>query len=113
MDARVKLLFDNILRDLQLLKNAKYLYFQESAIIRNNQEVSFLIKLIPGLNLQTDTVLLYRGSRDGWMHADFHNLCDDRGPTLTILKTKKGRVCGGYTKLAWASPQSGEYKFDQ
>ncbi|TNV70633.1 hypothetical protein FGO68_gene12183 [Halteria grandinella] len=112
LEGRFNPLLDDVLRDIQVLKTTKYLYFQESAIVRDNTDVSFLIKQIPGLNFQTDTVLLYRGTRDGWLHSDFHNLCDERGPTLTILKTKKGRICGGYTKLGWTNPQSGEYKFD-
>ena len=71
-----------------------------------------MIREIPELTLGTKITLLYRGSRDGWMHADFHNLCDKRGPTVTLIKTKKGRICGGFTKVSWTSPVNGDYRFD-
>ena len=28
-------------------------------------------------------------------------MCDDKGPTLTIVKTARGNVFGGYTDLFW------------
>jgi hypothetical protein len=41
--------------------------------------------------------LLYRGSRDGWTHHAFHSKCNDKGPTVTIAKTKEGYVFGAYS----------------
>jgi hypothetical protein len=32
------------------------------------------------------TELRYRGSRDGWMKADFHRMSDEKGPTVTLFK---------------------------
>ncbi len=29
--------------------------------------------------------LLYRGSSNGFNSADFHSLCDGKGPTLTVI----------------------------
>ena len=31
----------------------------------------------------------------------FHQLCDDKGPTITIMKSKAARVFGGFTQLSW------------
>ena len=47
--------------------------------------------------------LIYRGSRDGWSAKDnFHQLCDEKGPTLVLIKVKEtGRICGGYTSRSW------------
>ena len=49
--------------------------------------------------------LIYRASRDGWdARNDFHRLCDEKGPTLTLIKVKEtGRICGGYTSVSWSS----------
>ncbi len=47
--------------------------------------------------------LLYRGSRDGFNAAAFHAQCDGRGATLTVVRSKKGNVFGGYTSVPWAS----------
>jgi hypothetical protein len=55
--------------------------------------------------------LLYRGSRDGFGSSVFHNRCDGRSRTVTIVETAKGFVFGGYTPLAWKS-SPGEYAAD-
>jgi hypothetical protein len=54
--------------------------------------------------------LLYRGSRDGLHTEKFHAKCDGRGATLTVVRSKKGNVFGGYASLPWAN--SGGYKQD-
>ena len=45
--------------------------------------------------------LLYRASRDGWETTDFHRLCDEKGPTVVIVKVDNGRLCGGYCSIGW------------
>lgn len=45
--------------------------------------------------------LLYRGSRDGFNSTDFHELCDDKGPTVTIIKDREGNIFGGYLDKSW------------
>jgi hypothetical protein len=54
---------------------------------------------IPNCNFS----LLYKATRDGFEPEDFHNTCDNKGPTITIIKTKKGYLCGGYSPLPWTS----------
>ena len=41
-----------------------------------------------------------RASVDGFKNSTFHSICDNKGPTLVIIKANN-RVFGGYTKLAW------------
>jgi len=45
--------------------------------------------------------LLYRASRNGWAASDFHARCDNRGPTLTVVKSGNCTF-GGYTEQSWA-----------
>ena len=47
--------------------------------------------------------LLYRGTRDGVMSSDFHNKCNDQGPTITLFKNEKGNIFGGYSPISWTS----------
>lgn len=54
-------------------------------------------------NKRLVTVLLYRGSDDGWNHIDFHSRCDNKGPTISLFKVKNGDCIGGYTKEKWIS----------
>jgi len=51
--------------------------------------------------------LLYRASRDGWDVSAFHSKCDNKGATLTIAKTSKGYVFGGYSDVPWTSCYGG------
>jgi hypothetical protein len=43
------------------------------------------------------TKLLFRASRDGWLGEDFHNNCDNKGPTIVMIKTINGYTVGGFT----------------
>ena len=43
--------------------------------------------------------LLYRGSRDGFGVDNFHRLCDNKGNTLTVVKSTKDNVFGGFTDI--------------
>lgn len=40
---------------------------------------------------------IYNGSRDGWTVEKFRKNVFNQGPTLILLKTTEGAVCGGYT----------------
>ena len=55
------------------------------------------------LGKTAEMVLLFRGSRDGWKHLNFHSKCDNQGPTITYIKTSLGQLCGGFTPLPWDS----------
>ncbi len=57
-------------------------------------------------NRKFRTVISYKGSRDGWMIADFHRMSDFKGPTVTLFKIKDNNQCvGGFTSALWASPE--------
>ena len=45
--------------------------------------------------------LLYRASEHGYTAKSFHECCDDKGPTLVIIKSSNGCVFGGYTTQSW------------
>ena len=47
--------------------------------------------------------LLYRASHDGWDASNFHEKCDNRGATLTIIKSTGGYIFGGYISASWHS----------
>ena len=54
--------------------------------------------------------LLYRASRDGFEADMFHELCDEKGPTLSIIEAENGYKFGGFTRLTWeGNPE--EYVF--
>lgn len=54
--------------------------------------------------------LLYKASRDGCSARAFHEKCDNKGPTVTVLYNIDKNVYGGFTSLHW--DDSGSYKND-
>ncbi len=46
--------------------------------------------------------LLYRSSEHGYTAKSFHEYCDNKGPTLVIVKSSEGWIFGGYTTQSWS-----------
>ena len=45
--------------------------------------------------------LLYRASEHGYTAGSFHKYCDEKGPTLIMIKSNEGWIFGGYTTQSW------------
>ena len=71
---------------------------------------SYFAKLNGWIGRACKYTLLFRASRDGFAASAFHSRCDNKGPTVTIIKTEYDRVIGGYTTVSWDSTSS--YKND-
>ena len=61
----------------------------------NEKEKAFLIE---NIGKQFDTVLKYRGTRDGFMEKDFHRKADGVKPSITLFTMKSGMKIGGFTR---------------
>ena len=46
--------------------------------------------------------LLYRASENDYTGESFHHYCDDKGPTLVVIKSSGGWIFGGYTTQSWS-----------
>ncbi|XP_069110335.1 interferon-induced protein 44-like isoform X1 [Argopecten irradians] len=46
---------------------------------------------------------LYSAKENGFDAGVFHQKCDNRGPTLTVISDTEGHVYGGYTSVSWQS----------
>ena len=49
-----------------------------------------------------DWKLRYRASEHNYSAKSFHECCDDKGPTLIIIKSSGGWIFGGYTTQSWS-----------
>ena len=79
---------------------------KNSVIVGNNSEyLSNLTNWIKPIKSDSDWKLCWRTSRDGWSSSRFHSLCDEKGPTVTIVKVGK-YIFGGYTSLSWSKYSS-------
>lgn len=45
--------------------------------------------------------LLYKASEDGCTSTAFHNRCNNKGPTVTILYNNDNFIYGGFTSACW------------
>ncbi|CAG8670491.1 31858_t:CDS:2, partial [Gigaspora margarita] len=53
-------------------------------------------------NLPFTFMLIYRASRDGFGIENFHENCDNKGPTVVVIKVRNsGEIIGGYNPLKW------------
>ncbi|GBB99884.1 hypothetical protein RclHR1_03670004 [Rhizophagus clarus] len=78
------------------LINSKHVTLISSWLINDNT--------ITEQNIPFEFQLLVRGSRDGFGFKIFHELCDLKGPTITILRVhNSGELLGGYNPLNWDS----------
>ena len=80
----------------------------DSKILTETEKISLLNLISPQIlsgrikNKQIKLSLLYRMSRDSKSTEIFHQLCDNKGSTLTIMKTKEfNHVFGGYANVSW------------
>ena len=46
--------------------------------------------------------LLYRASEHNYTGKSFHECCDDKEPTLIVIKSSGGWIFGGYTTQTWS-----------
>ncbi len=74
--------------------------FEESEILTDEKHQSILNAWLPVQ--EGKWRLLFRASRDGFAAATFHSKCDNKGPTVTIVKSGNN-IFGGFTDVSWAS----------
>ena len=85
------------------IQNIKSLGASESCIINKND-----FKLISSwINKNVIKYeLLYKATVDGDSIDDFIKKCENKGPTLLILKSNKEHIFGGYTEKNWIKNKS-------
>ena len=75
--------------------------FKESEILTNEEHQQSLKRWLP-TDLEGEWRLLFRASRDGFAAQTFHSKCDNKGPTVTIVKSG-ANIFGGFTEISWES----------
>ena len=73
--------------------------FEESVILTNEGHRRVLKTWLP---IKSEWRLLFRASRDGFAALAFHFKCNNKGPTITVVKSG-GNIFGGFTENAWTS----------
>ena len=91
------------LQENELKEIKKYFYqpliMGQSTILDDNEYDKTLKKWIGN---EYDWKLLYRASEHEYTAESFHKCCDDKGPTVVIIKSTGGWIFGGYTTQSWS-----------
>ena len=68
-----------------------------------------LIEALYGLlGRRAELQLLFQTDVDGFNAAVFHQKCNTKGPTVTVIRLADQTVCGGYTPYQWGT-RDGQY----
>ena len=101
--------FDSLEKKFNNLKNKKAENIYNNDIIYsdiiNNEDKKILNNWFNSNNDKT-IKLLYKASKDGDNYNDFYRLCENKGPTITIVLTTEGLKFGGYTSISWSNPNN-------
>ena len=86
---------------IEQLKVKAISMFKDSVILSSDQREPLVTWLKESQAITNDSdKLLYRASRDGWAASNFHACCDNKGPTVTVVKSGNN-IFGGYTDQSW------------
>ena len=100
---RICVLYNNVMGNWSEIKKIKTLKMCDSVILsESNKNNEFVKKLLEWSGYKA-MKLLYRGTKDGAFAKNFHEKCDNQGPTITLCKNKEGYIFGGYSSNAWKS----------
>jgi len=106
MDENIEIKNDviELQEQLNILWNErKYINNLDSKIINDNEKYNEILKNWINPSGKINAELLYRLLRDGDKTSTFHELCDNRGPTLSLFHVNDGNIVGIYTPLSWDS----------
>ena len=86
------------------VKISCYYFKNPSELLPNTQIVNqqYDDKLREWLGSDYEWKLLYRASEHGYTTSSFHEYCDDKKPTLVVIKSSEGWIFGGYTTESWS-----------
>ena len=101
------------------LNNINKKFEEQNSIIQDNSIDSLIVSKKEDVQLLKEWIspykkisfnLIYRATRDGDTINDFHKMCDDKSPTICIMKTPKGFIFGGYTTVLFNNKENQELK---
>ena len=95
------LLYIPDLKEIKAILETEKIINLDSKIIEDNINYNKTLKNWINPNKKIKSELLYRMSRDGIEYSTFHKLCDNKGPTIILVKLIDGDILGIYTPINW------------
>lgn len=84
----------------------------KSYILKNLEEKTKVKEWISENGRIKNIKLLYRATEDGDTSENFYKKCGQKGPTLSIIKTKNERRFSGFSMTEWNGKESNQQLFD-
>jgi hypothetical protein len=115
-----KIILSNFLEASGIQTNP-YLAFSSENLQKINANIKEQISIPPIIqkvssqwmsNPIKSTILLYKASNNGWNVNIFHQLCDNKGPTITIATLQTGGIIGAYSPISWGLNSGYIYNLD-
>ena len=99
---RICTLYNDLIGNWSEIKKIKTMGKVDESIIllESTKKNEFIKKLLEWSGYKM-MKLLYRGTRDGALGTNFHEKCDNQGPTITLCKHEEGYIFGGYSFNSW------------
>ena len=95
-------------------KNKKNIFdLNESYIVKNKEKKIALKNWISENGKIKNINLLYRATRDGDSCESFYNKCGEKGITISLIKTKKNRIFGGFSTAQWTDKKGNIKLYDK
>ena len=108
LNKKIKNLMIREISEEQLEENLKSKDILQSED-EKNLVFNWILTTMKSKDKKINMTLLYKVSIDGDAASTFHSNCDNRGPTLTLIKNTKGYRFGGFTNESWASRYNSSY----
>ena len=91
------------------------MFFNVSSIIRNDfdKQIKLVNWIEQKLNKNIILELIFKMTENGFTGKDFHHYCDNKGPTLILIKTSNDEIIGGFTPLNLETTTITEKKYDE
>ncbi len=87
-------------------------YFKDSKIIKNNEDINFILSALKEKINFSSMKIIYQATIHGDTGRDFKLHCNNKGPTLVIIKSKNNEIFGGFTKCNWTN-KNFDYGYDK
>jgi hypothetical protein len=97
------------------LNDKTKMFFNVSSIIRNDfdKQIKLVNWIEQKLNKNIILELIFKMNENEFTAKDFHHYCDNKGPTLILIKTSNDEIIGGFTPLDWETNTKREKKYDE
>ena len=55
--------------------------------------------------------VIFKASEHNFQSSSFHAACAGAAPSIVIVKSDTGYICGGFTEVPWSTPASGKGRY--